>query len=71
MRDNARALIATGDVRPGLTKRDVTDTLFAVSAPEMFELLVSRRGWSSHRFALFQRDTLAGALLNPLGTPRI
>jgi AcrR family transcriptional regulator len=71
MRDNARALIATGDVRPGLTKRDVTDTLFAVSAPEMFELLVSRRGWSSHRFALFQRDTLAGALLNPRGTPRI
>jgi AcrR family transcriptional regulator len=65
MRENARALIATGDVRPGLSRRDVTDTLFAVSAPEMFELLVNRRGWSSHRFARFQRETIAGALLTP------
>ena len=65
MRDNARALIATGDVRAGLSQRDVTDTLFAVSAPEMFELLVNRRGWSSHRFARFQRETIAGALLIP------
>jgi AcrR family transcriptional regulator len=71
MRDNARALIATGDVRPELTKRDVTDILFAVSAPEMFELLVNRRGWSSHRFARFQRDTMAGALLIPVSAPEI
>jgi AcrR family transcriptional regulator len=64
MRDNARALIATGDVRPGLSRRDVTDTLFAVSSPEMFELLVMRRGWSGRRFARFQRDAI-GALLLP------
>ncbi|MFL6167327.1 MAG: hypothetical protein ACJ710_13675 [Ornithinibacter sp.] len=67
MRDNARALIATGDVRPGLSRRDVTDILFAVSAPEIFELLVNRRGWSSDRFARFQRETIAGALLVPRG----
>lgn len=65
MRDNARALIATGDVRPGLTLHEVTDILYTVSSAEMFELLVMRRGWSSRRFARFQRDTMAGALLRP------
>ncbi len=65
MRDNARALIATGDVRPELSLRDVTDILFTVSSAEMFELLVLRRGWSRRRFARFQRETMAGALLLP------
>ena len=65
MRDNARALMATGDVRPGLTLRDVTDVLFTVSSAEMFELLVIRRRWSARRFARFQRETTAGALLVP------
>ena len=65
MRDNARALVATGDVRPGLTLRDVTDVLYTVSSSEMFELLVMRRRWSAHRFARFQRAMMAGALLVP------
>lgn len=65
MRDNARALIATGDVRPDLSLRDVTDILFSVSSAELFEILVMRRGWSSRRFARFQRETMAGALLLP------
>ena len=64
MRDNARALIATGDVRPGLTVAHVTDVLFAVSSAEMYELLVIRRGWTARRFARFQRETTAGALLS-------
>lgn len=65
MRDNARALMETGDVRPDLSLRDVTDTLFAVSSPEMFDLLVNRRGWSGRRFARFQRETIVGTLLVP------
>jgi hypothetical protein len=65
MRDNARALMETGDVRPDLSLRDVTDTLFAVSSPEMFDLLVNRRGWSGRRFARFQRETIVSALLVP------
>jgi AcrR family transcriptional regulator len=63
MRDNARALMATGDVRPGLALRDVTDVLYTVSSAEMYELLVMRRRWAARRFARFQRDTMAGALL--------
>lgn len=65
MRDNARALLATGDVRPGLTLRDVTDVLYTVTSSEMFELLVMRRRWSARRFARFQRAMMAGALLVP------
>jgi AcrR family transcriptional regulator len=65
MRDNARALLATGDVRPGLSLTDVTDVLFTVSSAEMYELLVLRRGWTARRFARFQRETMAGALLVP------
>lgn len=68
MRDNARALIATGDVRPGLTLRDVTDVLFTVSSAEVYELLVMRRGWSAKRFARFQRETMSAALLTPRRT---
>lgn len=66
MRDNARALIATGDVRPDLTLTDVTDVLFALSSAEMYELLVIRRGWTARRFARFQSEATAGALLNPI-----
>lgn len=65
MRDNARALIATGDVRPHLRLRDVTDVLFTISSAEVYELLVLRQGWSARRFARFQRETMAGALLRP------
>ena len=69
MRDNARALMATADVRPGHSLAEVTDVLFAVSSAEMYELLVIRRGWTTRRFARFQRETLAGALLMPASTP--
>ena len=69
MRDNARALMATGDVRPGLSLAEVTDVLFTVSSAEMYEVLVIRRGWTPRRFARFQRETMAGALLKPASTP--
>jgi AcrR family transcriptional regulator len=65
MRQNARALMSTGDVRPELRVREVTDILLAVSSPEMFELLVNRRGWSGKRFARFQREAMVSALLVP------
>ncbi|HEX5563126.1 MAG TPA: helix-turn-helix domain-containing protein [Nocardioidaceae bacterium] len=65
MRDNARALLATGDVRPGLTLTEVTDVLFTVSSAEMYELLVIRRRWTARRFTRFQRETMAAALLTP------
>jgi hypothetical protein len=63
MHDNARALAALGGVREGVTVEDAGDVLFAVSSPEMYELLVLRRGWSIERYARYVRDTLTHALL--------
>jgi len=63
MTDNARHLADAGHLRPGVGLAGASDVLFAVSAPEMFELLVLRRGWSPDRYAGFVADTIAAALL--------
>jgi len=61
---NSLALIAdAGHLRPGVGLAGASDVLFAVSAPEMFELLVLRRGWPLDRYAGFVADTIAAALL--------
>ena len=63
MQENARALAALGGVREGITVREAGDVLFAVSSPEMYELLVMRRGWSLERYSAYVRDTITHALL--------
>ena len=63
MQDNARALAAIGGVRDGITVEEAGDVLFTVSSPEMYELLVTRRGWSIERYARYVRDTITHALL--------
>ena len=63
MRDNARALAAIGGLREGITVEEAGDVLFAVSSPEMFELLVTRRRWSLERYSRYVRDTITHALL--------
>jgi AcrR family transcriptional regulator len=63
MTDNARRLRATGDLRPGITPAQTADVLWTYSAPELYELLVLRRGWSRKRFGRFVADAMANALL--------
>ncbi len=63
MRENARALARIGGLRPGVTVEEAGDLLFTVSSPEMFELLVLRRGWTVDRYGRYVRDTLTHALL--------
>jgi AcrR family transcriptional regulator len=63
MQDNARALDAIGGIRAGITVEEAGDVLFAVSSPEMYELLVTRRGWSIERYSRYVRDTIMQALL--------
>ncbi len=63
MTDNARHLAEAGHLRPGVDLAEAADLLFAVSSPEMFELLVLRRGWSLDRYARFVADAIAAALL--------
>ena len=63
MADNARHLVATGQLRPGATSREVRDVLWTCSSPELYDLLVVRRGWTRARFGRFVADTMRGALL--------
>lgn len=63
MRANARFLADAGHLRPGVSLTQATDVLFAVSSPEMYELLVVRRGWSLRRYTGFVADTIENALL--------
>jgi hypothetical protein len=63
MRENAEFLDASGHLRPGVTSQVAADLLWSVSAPEMFELLVQRRGWTLEQYADFVYRTITLGLL--------
>jgi len=63
MADNARYLIDDGDLRSGITADEARDVLWLCTSPELYELLVVRRGWPAARFGAFVANTIAGALL--------
>jgi AcrR family transcriptional regulator len=63
MDDNARSLADAGHLRADVDRATAADVMYAVSAPEMFELLVLRRGWSVARYASYVESTLVAALL--------
>ena len=63
MRANARFLADAGHLRPEVSLTQATDVLFAVSSPEMYDLLVVRRGWSLRRYTSFVATTIENALL--------
>ena len=50
MHDNARFLRDAGFLREGVSVRDARDVLWMSVAPEVYELLVVRQGWSLARF---------------------
>ena len=50
MSDNARFLRDAGFLRDGVSVQEARDVLWMSVAPEVYELLVLRRGWSLARF---------------------
>ena len=64
MRHNARSLAEKGHLRDGITVAEATDVMWAFSAPELFDLLVLRSGWSPERFGRFVAESLESALLD-------
>ena len=58
MAENARYLAFAGHLRPGVTASDARDVLWLCSSPELFDLLVNRRGWSLDQFSHFVADTM-------------
>ena len=63
MHANARALKRSGHLRSNVSLAMATDVMFAVSSPEMYDLLVVRGHWSLRRYARFVETTLINALL--------
>jgi AcrR family transcriptional regulator len=63
MTDNARRLRDAGHLRTGITVARAADVLWTYSSPELYELLVLRRGWAPARFGRFIADAMIDALL--------
>ena len=63
MTHNARTLLKGGHLRSGITLDAATDVLWTYSSPELYELLVIRRGWSVERYGRFIADSMIAALL--------
>lgn len=61
MADHAAYLVDNGLVA-GRSVDEVRDVLWLVTAPELHDLVVVRRGWSLERFGAFVTSTLVGSL---------
>ncbi|MDX6240464.1 MAG: hypothetical protein QOG10_5284 [Kribbellaceae bacterium] len=62
MTENARYLQQAGHLRAGLDVHAAADVMWSVTSPEMYELLVVRRGWSLERWADYVYSTVSGLL---------
>ena len=62
---NARHLHAGGHLRAGVTLKDAVDTLWTYSSPELYELLLLRRGWTLAHYGRFVAAAMVAALLRP------
>ena len=59
----SRCLAERRSLRPGLSERDATDIVHALASPEVYQLLVTGRGWSPDRYEQWLTATLASQLL--------
>ncbi len=62
MADNAHRLADAGHLPAGLSLAQATDILWTYSSPEVYDLLVIRRGWSLEQYATFISAGLAAHL---------
>jgi AcrR family transcriptional regulator len=63
MTTNARRLRDAGHLRPGVSLAHAADVLWTYSSPELYELLVLRRGWTPERYGRYVADAMNNALL--------
>jgi AcrR family transcriptional regulator len=63
MTANARRLHKAGHLRAGISVAAAADVLWVYSSPELYELLVLRRGMSIQRYGRFVADAMIAALL--------
>jgi AcrR family transcriptional regulator len=63
MTHNARTLLKGGHLRRGINLDEAADVLWTYSSPELYEMLVVRRGWEVERYGRFIADAMIAALL--------
>jgi AcrR family transcriptional regulator len=63
MTDNARRFAAAGHLRAGITEADAANVMWTYTAPELYELLVLRRGMPLDTYGRFVADAMIAALL--------
>ena len=61
MRRNARVL--EGHLKTGLTQSRAAEIMWTYSSPDLYDLLVARRGWPLPRYGQFVTESLLAALL--------
>jgi AcrR family transcriptional regulator len=70
MATHAARLAGDGHLREGVTVDEARDVLWLYSAPELYDLMVRRRGWSAERFGAWVGETYVATLLpGPTGPP--
>jgi AcrR family transcriptional regulator len=65
MAGHAQRLAEEGRLRSDVTVEEARDVLWLYSAPELYDLLVRRRGWSAERFGAWVGEAYVAALLPP------
>jgi hypothetical protein len=63
MTANARRLRDGGHLRPGISLAHAADILWTYSSPELYELIVLRRGWTPERYGRYAADAMINALI--------
>ena len=63
MTENAQRLLDGGHLAPGTSLERARDLLFTYSSPELYDVLVMDRGWSTEDYGQFVAEALAAALL--------
>jgi AcrR family transcriptional regulator len=63
MRMLAAELLATGQIRTGLSTHEIGDALWVMNSPDVHQLLVSERGWSQAHYRDWLADTWRRLLL--------
>jgi AcrR family transcriptional regulator len=59
----ARSLARAGDLRDDLSARDAADVIHALMSPDLYQLLVTDRGWSPERYEQWLLGMLVDQLL--------
>ena len=63
MRHNASFLVERGYLSKDVSFDEAVDVMWLHSSPELYDLLVLRRGWDSERFGRYVGRSMAAALL--------